>query len=485
MIYGWGTDHKTSQLDESTVAVCRFRYVSLAFIFSFVWKRQWFLQGRDRALDREVTADEINSIYGPGSAPTPGLWRRYGVLFTGGALLAYLVVGSTVQTVFGDGELVAADSLAVAQPADNALASAAVDGPQDEVEPAAPATAAVEERTADATQAPSPADGEDDGLDAEGIASTDVGTTPAGVDGFATRIELVGDNNIMSTDVANPADEDLAELTVDGIHTTSQTFYAAGIAQNYRSGDVIAEEGNKLVVVDIQMLVTSQFGNINEGAFRIVDPEAGVIYSHSVAYHTSDLWAGTLFNERLVFEVPASLMAFEFQAGSMDSQRDGLQVKYEVELEAGDIGPYAYVDKPFNEGPVSAELLSDDNIGSPSIGPGADTDWLASIEILSVEVAGKVGPEAPLPGHKWLVVDTQIVGASTFARLANESIHVLADGEWYPTPEQINESVGGGKVWSGPLVFQIPAEVEEAVLKMGPFAHWAEGDRVEYRLELP
>lgn len=121
MFYGWGTDHRTKQVDDSTVAVCRFRYVSLMFVFAFVWQRRWFLQGRDRTLDREVTPDEIEHLYGPGSVPSPGLWRRFGALFTAGAFVLLGLGSATVGALVdnGDGSVATADPVAVPVDADS------------------------------------------------------------------------------------------------------------------------------------------------------------------------------------------------------------------------------------------------------------------------------------------------------------------------------------------------------------------------------
>lgn len=55
---------------------------------------------------------------------------------------------------------------------------------------------------------------------------------------------------------------------------------------------------------------------------------------------------GKLFNERLIFEVPVDLMEFTLQGGSLDGQRDGYQVSYEIRLEPGDISSFTFVDVP-------------------------------------------------------------------------------------------------------------------------------------------
>lgn len=43
----------------------------------------------------------------------------------------------------------------------------------------------------------------------------------------------------------------------------------------------MAGAGNKLVVVDVQILTTSKYGNISEATFRILDPSSGALYGHA------------------------------------------------------------------------------------------------------------------------------------------------------------------------------------------------------------
>ncbi len=471
MIYGWGTDHRTKQLDESTVAVCRFKYVSLAFIFSFVWQRRWFLQGRDRAMDREVTADEIEAVYGPGSAPSPGVWKRFGGFITVGAFLVYALVFSAVGSLIGDDD----ETLAAG---DEAVAEFAGDLSSEEVaEPAAD-----QDLDQPATDEPISGEPEPDDDVADDPAAEDPGDETATESGSAVDalgvVTLVGDSNLISVDMGDLVDE-YGELTIDGIYATKGIYYSAGVGMIHRSGEIEAADQSKLVVVDYQMLFTSDIGNFSSEAFRLID-DSGRIYDPLVDFH-SMVWAGSLYNEHVVFEVPADLMTFTFQGGALDSMRDGFQAQWEVELQPGDISSVLPDESPVVEGPATFERITESEVGNGSL---RLLDDVASLTILDAVVQERVDGDAPDLGFKWLLVDVQIIGVDR-GLIGNEAFRVGADNEWFPEPRQINDDIQVGGVWSGLLMFEIPVAATEAVFEFGTPAHWESGERTQYRLTLP
>ena len=111
LIFGWGTDTAIKQLNEWTVAICRYRYFSIFFVFSVVVNKQWFLQGRDRAHDTEVTRDQLESMHGADAVPKPTFWRSWSLLAVPGGFVALSIVVAIVSGVAGlfgfEGETVA------------------------------------------------------------------------------------------------------------------------------------------------------------------------------------------------------------------------------------------------------------------------------------------------------------------------------------------------------------------------------------------
>jgi hypothetical protein len=528
MIYSWGTDTVAKQVDSQTVALCRFRYVGFAFIFNFVWQRKWFLQGRDRALDREVGPDEIELAYGPGSVPSPGIWRRFSAVMAVGAVLVAMAVSASVEALFpGDGEPsgIAAGGVAAVdreaddqqRPGDEAADTDTETGgdtdpggsiePDGDTEPGGDtgpvAVAALEagssETAADGGQADSSAsssssssgDGDGDGAGKDPGAETtptrsadqtSTGREPstASVDGVATVLEMVSDDNVMTVDLSNPAGE-LAVVTVDHVYSTAQVRYNAGLGYAHRSGNVAAQPGSKLVVVDLQLLTLTQYGSYSDGTFRLLD-ETGRLYGpyDDVRIGTN---SGKLLNEHLLFEVPADLLSFTFQAGVPDGQQAGEQAAWRVSLAPGDVSGFRPTTALIEEGPAEVVRTSDSEIGSLST---EDPEELGSFQVLGAEVAADTGGAVPDPGFQWIVVEVQAVSQYRYGRIRDEGFRLQADGEWYPPLVQINQQAGLGDVVIMQLPFEVPIGVDSATLEIGNPVDWpGGGQRATWQLTLP
>jgi len=92
MIYGWGKKSKDWAMPDGRTLVCSYSYVSLMFVFKFVWSRKWHLIGRDRAMDVETNRQDLERTYGQGNVPDIGVFERFGMFVTGGLIVAEAVM---------------------------------------------------------------------------------------------------------------------------------------------------------------------------------------------------------------------------------------------------------------------------------------------------------------------------------------------------------------------------------------------------------
>ena len=463
MIYGWGTNHVTKKVDDMTEVTCRYRYVSLMFIFSLVWNRRWFLQGRDRAMDREVTPTEIEQLYGPDAVPSPGLWRRFGVLLSLGAFLAIAAVSATVGALTdndGGGETATAGE-PVAEPVAD-VASEQTDEQADD-DPS--------ETTPAATTEP------DDGAQATTVAPATNGPT---IEQGAESITLVSDSNLISTDATGPIEE-IGELTVDAVHGTDAAHNGSSPAA-----------GSKFVIVDFQILVqpltSTGAGGVNvlDDVFRLVDAD-GRAYQ-SVADWSDLRKPGHVVNRSTAFEVPADLTTFALEVGVPTGQADGYTARYDITLTDGPIDATSAVsdDIDITEGPITATLTSTDTIGEadPGLPYSALPSSAVAYTVLDGRTAAKIGPDAADAGHKWLIVNLQVESTAPAANVGDAAVRVLTEGERYSPVNTINEFVRAGEVVDIQAVFQIPAAATAATLELGSPAGW-EGERASYELAMP
>ena len=469
MIYGWGTDNATKQVDDWTEVTCRYRYVTLMFIFSLVWNRRWFLHGRDRAMDREVTPEEIKQLFGPDAVPSPGLWRRFGVLLSVGAFVAVAAVSAAVGAITGDGGQTAAGDGAVAEPVGD-LASEPVTEPSDATQddPDATENLGDDDGTADNTTG---------GAEPQaGSAAT--AATGGTVEQVAESIVQVSESNLISTDPTDPTEE-IGELTIDTVYSTDASY-----------GGFTPEPGSKLVVIDVQLLVSPNTSigagasNLVEDVFRLVDDDGRI---HQPVESWNELgFPGEVVNRSFTFEVPVDLAAFALEVGVTADQRDGYTARYEVTLVDGPIAAYLPPDTAVSEGAVTATLTSESAVGEadPSIPysrlPASAVDYT----VLDGQTAARIGPDSADPGHKWLILNLQVEGVTIASNLKGSALRVSAGGERYSPVNDINLFIQAGEVADVQAVFQIPAGAQTATLELGSPEGWI-GERATYDLALP
>ena len=462
MIYGWGTNHVTKKVDDMTEVTCRYRYVSLMFIFSLVWNRRWFLHGRDRAMDREVTPTEIEQLYGPDAVPSPGLWRRFGVLLSLGVFLAIAAVSATVGALTDDGG--GGETATAGEPVAEPVAEVASEQTDD---------------STDTTIAAATTDPDDGTEDTEDTAAAPA-TGNATIQQVAESITLVSDSNLISTDATGPIEE-IGELTVDAVHSTD------GAHNGTSPGP-----GSKLVIVDFQILV-QPLTSTGAGGVNVLDDVFRLIDGDGRAYQSVEDWSdlrkpGHVVNRSTAFEVPADLTTFALEVGVPTGQADGYTARYDITLTDGPIDATSAEsdDIDITEGPVTATLTSATAIGEadPGIPYSALPPTAVDYTVLDGETAAKLGPDAADPGHKWLVLNLQVEPTTPATNVGDAALRVLADGERYSPVNTINEFVSAGEVAEIQAVFQIPATATTATLELGSPEGW-DGERATYDLTLP
>jgi hypothetical protein len=62
LIWGWMTKRKAWSLADGNSLICVYKYFHLWFILRFITSRRWFVQGQDRANDRELTIEEVSAL---------------------------------------------------------------------------------------------------------------------------------------------------------------------------------------------------------------------------------------------------------------------------------------------------------------------------------------------------------------------------------------------------------------------------------------
>ena len=92
LFYGWGGDAQVFPMPDGRTVRCEYRYVTLFFIFKFVYKQTWHIIEQQAPAPlgsatppppppspREVTRDDLKALYTPDDPPGLGLWTRFGL----------------------------------------------------------------------------------------------------------------------------------------------------------------------------------------------------------------------------------------------------------------------------------------------------------------------------------------------------------------------------------------------------------------------
>ena len=310
-------------------------------------------------------------------------------------------------------------------------------------------------------------------------ASTGVNTSGE----VAVRIEQISESNLISVDLNSVADE-YAELVVDSAYSTNSYSDSAGWPMAQQPRNSSAGPGNKLVVIDLQLRSRAS-GNMSDTALRLVDSATGAIFGPMTTINMAAN-AGTIVNAPILFEVPADLTQFQLQGGALDGDRDGYQATFDIQLESGDISSHVPTDVTFAEGPAQAAQVSQDNLGNSLLDKLGGKYTFATINVSGGQVSAKIEGDAAPVGYKWLTLDVQIIGEGALSVVNESSLRLVVGDEWYPSLTNINAGISNGGVWSGSVVFEIPAAASEATLAFGMPTGWVDiGELAEFRIDLP
>jgi hypothetical protein len=109
MFYGWGTKSKEFTAPDGRVLACFYDYVSLMFIFTFVWRKKWKRMSPDgRGI--EIAKDDVEQLFFPEKPPSIGIWTQYSLAFFLATIVAVLAYGSwttrdsSLVTALGPGD---------------------------------------------------------------------------------------------------------------------------------------------------------------------------------------------------------------------------------------------------------------------------------------------------------------------------------------------------------------------------------------------
>lgn len=516
MFYGWGKKSSDWAMPDGRTLICSYSYVSLMFIFKFVWSRKWHLIGRDRAMDIETNRQDLERMYGAGNVPDIGIFERFGMFITGGVFVALMLASAGFQSIFssGDGGTIETASLtgdpvavvidqdedpadALGSPgSDAAIGSEVVDPDRDSD---ADSNSAAESGSAEENANVSTDTGADSGTESDAdsaaavtgdsaddaagtnaagsgkLAATDTGQTDSSTGGSETAASAsiyqvapaefpLGGQGLVSTNAGNPT-QGWSEMEVHGAFATTTL------------DEQEAGPGEKFLVIDYQLLGTEGTANVQNSAFRLdVD---GLLYSPTLSFINEVISAGEVFNEVVIFTVPSNLTEFRLEAGAPDPLGDGYQAAWAMYLESAPVPtPAERFTGPGKVG--TSRILTTDEKFSSNLA-STQQDPLA-IEVVKATEAAKIGPDAASPGFKFITVDVQLTGTGGTANLLRGGFRMLAEGELYPTLTWINDTLSAGEVWQGSLVFHVPADATVVDLEAGAPEGWSDGDRALFEI---
>lgn len=493
MIYGWGRKSKDWAMPDGRTLVCSYSYVSLMLVFRFVWSRKWHLIGRDRAMDVETNRAELERMYGQGNVPDIGIFERFGMFITGGLILGGALVVALTQSVFGFGDDGSSTAAGLGDEPVAVIIDSAVDDQSDDTESGddqaggdqtgeadADAQAGVEadadddaDGNAGADMEGDTADGEAPGTDTDTDAddpddpadSDDPGGSPeADLYEVAVVPEPEGEQYLVSTNIANIR-QGWSEMRVHNLYATS------------RFGELTADDGQKFVIVEFQLLGYDGGSNVQDGTFRINDN--GVLYSPSVGRINDIIYPGGVINTAIGFTVPTALTDVRFEAGVLDPTGDGYQSAYEFTLAPGqEPDPAERYSEPDQEVAVTKTGEGSEVTGNPA----ASQQSPLLVSVLGATSTARVGPDAAKPGFKFVVVEAQLTGQSSLANVSSTAFRVTAEGEEYGPINLVNEILSAGEVWTGTVAFEIPSSTFTADLEIGVPEVWTNGSRTRFEL---
>ncbi|MBI2798069.1 hypothetical protein HYX70_02075 [Candidatus Saccharibacteria bacterium] len=101
-IWSSGKRRRAHKLKENQYVVYVYSSFRLFFVFSSVSKGQYYLIGKDRTKDKEISLDEANKLCGD-KLPQNTWWERYGLaVFVGaiGILVIFGVLSSLISNPY-------------------------------------------------------------------------------------------------------------------------------------------------------------------------------------------------------------------------------------------------------------------------------------------------------------------------------------------------------------------------------------------------
>ncbi len=358
-------------------------------------------------------------------------WWHVGRMMTAAAVAAIVATGCGGEA--DEPEIVVVD-VDPAEGADaDADAAAATDG-----EEAAGGT--TDEAEASAT------DTDTDTAEATSETPTGADPAPGGATGdqeVATAITLTSARNEMNL---QPDDQEWGLLFVDGART------------DRAYGDLAPGSGAKLLIVDVSIHPVDG-GNLFDEAFRVHVGDTTI--SPAIRINTT-LSLGQVFNDVVVFEIPADATTVTFEGGLPESQGPARRATYELALEPGQPEMVTMDDAAVEATTTAIELISPD--AAFNLQPD-DAEW-GTLEIVSVTSTLQTFDATASSDTRLIVVEF----AMTVGRGGNffdEAFRMQVDGEWYDPVTQLNTTVDEGEVVNGTMTFDVPRTGDPVVLEAG------------------
>lgn len=459
MFYGWGKKSNDWTMPDGRTLICSYSYVSLMFIFKFVWSRKWHLIGRDRAMDIETNRQDLERMYGAGNVPDIGIFERFGMFITGGVIVALMLASAGFQSIFssGDGATIETASL-TGDPV--AVVIDQDEEPEDALGSPGSDAAIGSDAGAESVASEMVAVGDPETVDQEpatpapSAAMYEVAPAEPPVDG----------QGLISTSVGNPT-QGWSEMKVHGAFATSIL------------DEQEAVPGEKFLVIDYQLLGAKGGAHVHNSTFRVdVD---GLLYSPTLSKINNIISAGEVFNELVIFTVPSNTTEFRLEAGVLDPLGDGYQASWVMYLEpALAPAPAERFAGPGRTG--TSRLISADEMFTGV--PGMTVQHPLAIEVTKVVEAVKIGPDVADPGFKFVIVDVQIVGTRSLANIRSIAFRMMANEALYPPLTKLNDALSAGEVWQGSMVFHVPADVTDFELEVGVPEGLVEGHRALFEI---
>ncbi|MEL6981525.1 MAG: hypothetical protein AAFO29_03785, partial [Actinomycetota bacterium] len=406
MIYGWGTKTKDWTMPDGRQLVCRYNYVSLMFILKLVWRRQWLLITRDRAMDTETDRAELEQIYGPGNVPDIGLFERFGAFMVIGSIVAVASVVGIVQSLGGTGTVEAGPGIEASGAVAEVVESPGDEGDDPTIDDTDDAgeddqdegQAGDDDEDEDGTSIGSAAapgddttsdDSDDDPAGDAGDDDTTDGATDGALFQEATDITSVGSSTFASTNLASPL-QGWSATSVDRVTATTGELDGQ-----------LPDAGQKFVVVDYELVGQGATANVLDPAFRLIadDQQYGPI-GPTINY---TLAGGEVANSAMYFSVPIDATSFRMEMGIVDAAADGFQSAYEFTLTDTDrpADPERY-DGPDLSGSATQTSSSNLMTGTPrNVNPNFEP---LRVEVTGATITSKVGADGATPGFRFLVL---------------------------------------------------------------------------------